>query len=225
MARPGDEMEAGMGGRGDLRASHADREQVIDRLKVAFVQGRLGKDEFDARVGHVLASRTYADLAVLTADILTEPTGAQPLEPARQSDSVPAPRTIARVTAAGAGASMVVSGAELMKSGGNPAVGVVVVGLTGLLAAALTAGLLLLLSYVFKKSSSRQPAQRGPDASGRVAQRLASADPAGQLPQISHEPRHPAKAMRNGLLRSPLASLRPPLTQKVAVQLARVMSG
>ena len=141
MARPGDEIEAGMGGRGDLRASHADREQVIDRLKVAFVQGQLGKDEFEVRVGHVLASRTYADLAVLTADILTEPTGAQPLEPARQSDSVPAPRTIARVTAAGAGASMVVIGAELMKSGGNPAVGVVVVGLTGLLAAALTAGL------------------------------------------------------------------------------------
>ena len=225
MARPGDEIEAGMGGRGDLRASHADREQVIDRLKVAFVQGRLGKDEFDVRVGHVLASRTYADLAVLTADILTEPTGAQPLEPARQSDSVPAPRTIARVTAAVAGASMVVMGAELMKSGGNPAVGVVVVGLTGLLAAALTAGLLLLLSYVFKKSSRRQPAQRGPDASGRVAQRLASADPAGQLPQISHEPRHTAKAARNGPLRSPLASLRPPLTQKVAVHLAKVMSG
>ena len=225
MARPGDEIKAGMGGRGDLRASHADREQVIDRLKVAFVQGRLGKDEFDVRVGHVLASRTYADLAVLTADILTEPTGAQPLEPARQSDSVPAPRTIARVTAAGAGASMVVIGAELMKSGGNPAVGVVVVGLTGLLAAALIAGLLLLLSYVFKKSSSRQPAQRGPDTSGRVAQRLASADPAGQLPQISHEPRHTAKAVRNGLLCSPLASLRPPLTQKVAVHLARVISG
>jgi hypothetical protein len=171
MARPGDDTEAGMGRRGDSRASHADREQVIDRLKVAFVQGRLGKDEFDVRVGHVLASRTYADLAVLTADILTEPTGAQPLEPARQADSVPAPRTIARVTATGAGASMVVIGAELMKSGGNPAVGVVVVGLTGLLAAALIAGLLLFLSYVFKKSSSRQPAQRGPDPSGRVAQR------------------------------------------------------
>ena len=220
MARPGDEIEAGMGGRGDLRASRADREQVIDRLKVAFVQGRLGKDEFDVRVSHVLASRTYADLAVLTADILTEPTGAQPLGPARQSDSVPAPKTIARVTAAGAGASMVFIGAELIKSGGNLAVGVVVVGLTGLLAAALIAGLLLVLSIVFKKISRRQPAQRAPGASGRVAQRLVSADPAGQLPRISHEPRHTAKAVRNGLLRPPLASLRPPLTQKVAAQLA-----
>ena len=85
----------------------------------------------------------------------------QPLEPARQSDSVPAPRTIARVTAAGAGASMVVIGAELMKSGENPAVGVVVVGLTGLLAAALIAGLLLFLSHVFKKSSRRSVTNHG----------------------------------------------------------------
>ena len=224
-ASPEDEIEAGMGGRGDLRASHADREHVMDRLKVAFVQGRLGKDEFDARVGHVLASRTYADLAVLTADIVTEPTGAQPLEPVRPSDSVPAPKMIARVTAAGAGASMVFTGAELVKSGGNPAVGVVVVGLTGLLTAALIAGLLLVLSYVFTKSSGRQPAHRAPGTSGRVAQRLASAGPAGQLPQVSHEPRHTAKAVRNGLLRPPLASLRPPLTRKVAVPLACIQPG
>ena len=48
------------GGRSHLRASHTDREQVIDRLKAAFVHGRLAKDEFDLRVGQVLASRTYA---------------------------------------------------------------------------------------------------------------------------------------------------------------------
>jgi fermentation-respiration switch protein FrsA (DUF1100 family) len=50
------------GGLGRLRTSRADREQVIDVLKAAFVQGRLAKDEFDARVGQVLASRTYAEL-------------------------------------------------------------------------------------------------------------------------------------------------------------------
>ena len=55
--------------RGRLRASHADRRQVIEVLKVAFVQGRLTKDEFDARLGWTLASRTYAELAVITADI------------------------------------------------------------------------------------------------------------------------------------------------------------
>lgn len=54
----GDEMAAGVAGRGRLRASHADREQVIGMLKAAFVQGRLTKDELDMRVGQTLASRT-----------------------------------------------------------------------------------------------------------------------------------------------------------------------
>jgi hypothetical protein len=36
---PGDERAGAAGGRGHLRTSHADREQVIALLKVAFVQG------------------------------------------------------------------------------------------------------------------------------------------------------------------------------------------
>ena len=67
MAGPGDEMAAGAGGRGHVRASHADREQTIDLLKSAFIQRRLDKDEFDLRVGRALASRTYADLAGASA--------------------------------------------------------------------------------------------------------------------------------------------------------------
>jgi hypothetical protein len=55
--------------RGHLRAARADREQVIEVLKAAFVQGRLTKDEFDARVGQTFAARTYAGLDVITADI------------------------------------------------------------------------------------------------------------------------------------------------------------
>jgi hypothetical protein len=66
---PGDETAAGTGGHSHLRASHADREQVIEVLKAAFVQGRLARDEFGLRVGRALASRTYADLGALTADI------------------------------------------------------------------------------------------------------------------------------------------------------------
>ena len=46
----------------------SDLEQVIDVLKAAFVQGRLTRDEFDARVGRAFTSRTYADLAAVTAD-------------------------------------------------------------------------------------------------------------------------------------------------------------
>ena len=57
------------GARGQLRTSDADREQAIDVLKAAFVHGQLTKDEFSLRVGRVIASRTYADLGALTADI------------------------------------------------------------------------------------------------------------------------------------------------------------
>jgi DNA-binding beta-propeller fold protein YncE len=72
---PGDAKAAGELGGGHLRASHADREQVIAALKAAFIQGRLTKDEFDSRVGRALGSRTYAELAALTADIPAGLTG------------------------------------------------------------------------------------------------------------------------------------------------------
>jgi hypothetical protein len=86
MAGPGDEMAAGAGGRSQLRASHAEREQVIGVLKAAFVQGRLAMDEFDLRVGQALTSRTWAELAALTADIPVGLTGAQLPRPAREWD-------------------------------------------------------------------------------------------------------------------------------------------
>ncbi len=62
--------------RGRLRASDADREHVVETLKVAFVQGRLAKDELDLRIGQAFVSRTYAELAALTADIPVESAGA-----------------------------------------------------------------------------------------------------------------------------------------------------
>ena len=70
MAGPEDETAAAQGeGRGEFRASHADREQVIEVLKAAFVQGRLAKEEFDLRVGRAFAARTHAELAVVTASL------------------------------------------------------------------------------------------------------------------------------------------------------------
>ena len=78
MAGPGDKMAAATPGRGRLRAGHADREQVVGSLKIAYVEGRLTEDEFDARLGQVHASRTYAELAEVTADIPARPTGSQP---------------------------------------------------------------------------------------------------------------------------------------------------
>ena len=56
-------------GRGRLRASDADREQVIDTLKAAFVQGRLTREQLGVRTGQALVSRTYAELAAVTDGI------------------------------------------------------------------------------------------------------------------------------------------------------------
>ena len=63
----------------------ADREQVVGTLKTAFVQGRWpAEDELDARVDRVYASRTYAELAEVTADIPVELTAAKaPRDPWR----------------------------------------------------------------------------------------------------------------------------------------------
>ena len=72
------------------RASRADRERVIDLLKTAFVQGRLARDEFDTRIGQALASRTYAELAAVTADIPAALIEALPRRlPARARGRVP----------------------------------------------------------------------------------------------------------------------------------------
>ena len=66
-------------GRGHLRAAQADREQAVTVLKAAYAQGRLTKDELEARVGQAFGSRTYAELAALTADIPADsPTAAGP---------------------------------------------------------------------------------------------------------------------------------------------------
>ena len=78
MAGPGDQTSAAEG-RGHLRASHADREQVIGTLKAAYVEGRLTEDELAARVGQVYASRTYAELAKVTAEVTAD----IPVNPAR----------------------------------------------------------------------------------------------------------------------------------------------
>ena len=76
--------ERAAAGRGHFRAAHVDREHVIDTLKTAFADGRLTKDELDARTGQAFTAQTYAELAVLTADIPAGPPAARPpRQPAR----------------------------------------------------------------------------------------------------------------------------------------------
>jgi Domain of unknown function (DUF1707) len=79
---PGDGVGAA-GDLGDLRASHADREQAIDTVKAAFARGQLTMDELDARVGRALTARTYAELSVVTVGIRAGSDLARPPEPAR----------------------------------------------------------------------------------------------------------------------------------------------
>jgi DUF1707 SHOCT-like domain len=57
----------------EMRASDADRDQVIDLLRVAAGDGRLTPDELDERLEAALSSRTFGELAVLTADLVAAP--------------------------------------------------------------------------------------------------------------------------------------------------------
>ena len=79
-----------------MRASRADREQATEQLKVAFVQGRLDKDEFDVRLGQALTARTYPELAAVFAGL----PAARPPEPADVPSGAHVPRPGAVLTAA-----------------------------------------------------------------------------------------------------------------------------
>jgi len=57
------------GGRGVMRAADADRDRVVELLGHAYSEGRLSKDEYDARMETALSARTYADLDQVVADL------------------------------------------------------------------------------------------------------------------------------------------------------------
>src|SRR5215813_6037985 len=61
-----------------LRASHEDRDRVIEMLRVAAGDGRLTAEELDERVEVAFSARTYGELAALTTDL---PATGQPLAP------------------------------------------------------------------------------------------------------------------------------------------------
>ena len=58
-----------------MLASAADRDRTIDVLKAAYGEGRLTKDEFDARSARAMAARRYGDLAAIVADLPVGPLG------------------------------------------------------------------------------------------------------------------------------------------------------
>jgi hypothetical protein len=148
---PADEMAAGAGGRSRCRASDADREQALDTVKAAFVQGRLGKEELDLRVGLVLASRTFADLDAVTADLPARLTKARPSAPAREPGHK---KLIMRASVAIAAAVVVTSAAVPMVRLPD-AVGLITGTIRGCLLGALLAVVLRFLSQVLDKGPDR----------------------------------------------------------------------
>jgi Domain of unknown function (DUF1707) len=180
------------GAESQLRTSRADRDQAIDVLKAAFVAGRLAKDEFDHRVGLALTSRTYADLAAVTADVPRRvPSPERPDEQAGEPGRMLSFKTAISVGAVGAGPSMASAAVVLTQSSVVPAVaGVLLVGLTGLLVAGLLAALLMVVSWAVRRSQ-REAAQGPPSGpAGLASGRPARARP---LPPARREPWHGAE--------------------------------
>jgi len=62
-------MATGHGELGKMRAADADRDRVAAILGAAYSEGRLSRDEYDARLERVLSARTYADLDHVVTDL------------------------------------------------------------------------------------------------------------------------------------------------------------
>lgn len=61
-----------MNRRAHLRASDADRDQIVERLRKAAMEGRIAAEELEQRVSAALKARTYADLEATVADLPRE---------------------------------------------------------------------------------------------------------------------------------------------------------
>jgi hypothetical protein len=79
---PGDRRAA-------LRASDADREQVVSALRQHHTEGRLTVDEFTERMQRAFGSKTFGDLDLLTQDL-------PPLLPPLPEEPRPNPAAVTR---------------------------------------------------------------------------------------------------------------------------------
>ena len=84
-----------------LRASHEDRDRVIELLRVAAGDGRLTAEELDERVEIAFSARTYGDLAALTRDL---PAAGASLAPLPSGPPV-TPKNVVRLEARGGNVS------------------------------------------------------------------------------------------------------------------------
>jgi hypothetical protein len=201
----GDDKPGQPAGAGRFRASHADRELVIDALGDAFVQGRLSRDEFDSRVGQAFAARTHADLAPLTADLPPVPPESRGKPSWRPEDTTPgnSARVIAAATVltGGAWAGALLSGTVSQLPGG------VALTLTFVWLGIVCLCGSVLLEYQLDKRRRRQlrsgPGDAGqPPGGGPSSERTLAADPATWLGP--GEPgQHVVEASRRAVARRP----------------------
>lgn len=84
----------------ELRASDADRDRVVERLRDAVAEGRLDMEEFEERLDAAYKSRTYAELEPLTRDLPAASAGAAAPFAAASGAGWPA-----RIGGSGAGSS------------------------------------------------------------------------------------------------------------------------
>jgi len=197
-----------------LRAGHADREQVIDTLKTAFVQGRLTKDEFDVRVGQVLASRTYRELAGVTADIPAGLTTAKPTAPARAQGGQPVLRpgpVIKAATALYAGVWVYASFFPHGEGANGPAMFVTLTfvgGFVYLIILAICVGHMVALRRE-QHPGRRTPRRPAAGPGGQASRHLPSADPGGEIRPVDGGQQHTAEAARSRRPRPPSSGPRP----------------
>ena len=74
--------------RNELRASHDDRDRVVELLRVSAGDGRLTAEELDERLEQAMTARTYGELARLVADLPAVGSALSPAATLRAKDVV-----------------------------------------------------------------------------------------------------------------------------------------
>lgn len=74
--------------RNELRASHDDRDRVVEMLRVSAGDGRLTAEELDERLEQAMTARTYGELARLVADLPAVGSALSPAAALRAKDVV-----------------------------------------------------------------------------------------------------------------------------------------
>jgi|HubBroStandDraft_2_1064218.scaffolds.fasta_scaffold111451_2 hypothetical protein len=201
---PGDETAASAAGRGHLRVSHAEREQAIDVLKAAFVRGMLAKDEFDLRVSQAFASRTYAGLAAVTADLPAGLAAAQPPGPARAQGRQPVPRpgrAMVAATALYAGVQAFVFlspwPAGTQNDPASAKIALFLMSNPMYVLVLLICVLCLIAGRRQRRSGGRPPRRPAPGAGGQVFRYPLSVGLGGEPPASGRRHQHTAEARRS----------------------------